>query len=547
MGLHIGRYETLCEIASGGMATVHLARAVGVGGFERRVAIKIMHAHIANDPEFVNMFLDEARLAARIHHPNVVSTVDVQKDEQQRLFLVMDYVEGPSLSGLLSALRKANLGLSLDITLRIFLDALAGLHAAHELTGPEDEPLHLVHRDVSPQNILVGSDGVARITDFGVAHAEARLSSTQGGQVKGKLAYMSPEQILSEKIDRRCDIYAAGVVLWTLLTGEKYIQAENEGAIIHKILEGSKESVRKRNPEIPAPIDAVCTCALAVNPNERHATAAIFAEALEEAALASGIPVAKPRMVAALLKQLKPFLALPPVPGIGSASKSIRRPPSLPPPRRNAGLGGSSFPPATAIPLFSLEELVRAEAEKHTELLSLEQRGEEGNLSLSRHLPIGELSVGPSTVDAEALALMRPRWGRRLALPVSLTVMALIGTSLWTFRDHGGTTPEDATESAITVPLPNATGETSVAPFHEPVTEPWGSSSAIDASMPVPADSHPPDTTRMATTPVSSSRGAHSDVSSHSSPATATRPLPKPPKPATAPAPGTIPFQPSVL
>src|SRR5512141_1318691 len=147
MAVRGGRYELIRVIASGGMATVHLGRALGAGGFERLVAIKVMHAHLAEEPEFVAMFLDDARLAARIHHPNVVGTIDVQQDEQG-LFLVMDYVEGPSLHRMIRALaRKQRGALPLDIALRIFLDALAGLHAAHELRGADGEPLNLVHRD----------------------------------------------------------------------------------------------------------------------------------------------------------------------------------------------------------------------------------------------------------------------------------------------------------------------------------------------------------------------------------------------------------------
>ena len=195
MAVRIGRYEVIRAIASGGMATVHLARTVGEGGFERLVAIKVMHPHIATDPAFVAMFLDEARLAARIRHPNVVATHDVQKSPAG-VFLVMDYIDGPSLHTVLRALHERDRVLPLDITLRIMGDALAGLHAAHELCGENGEPLNLVHRDISPDNILVGNDGLARITDFGVARAESRISTTSGAALKGKLAFMSPERIM---------------------------------------------------------------------------------------------------------------------------------------------------------------------------------------------------------------------------------------------------------------------------------------------------------------------------------------------------------------
>ncbi len=302
MSLRVGRYETIRAIASGGMATVYLGRALGAGGFERLVAIKSMHPHIATDPDFVAMFLDEARLAARVRHPNVVATIDVQEDP---LFLVMEYIEGPSLHLVLRELRKSKQSLPLDIAMRVFLDVLAGLHAAHELIGPDGEHLNLVHRDVSPQNMLIGVDGISRITDFGVARAESRLSSTRGGQLKGKLAYMAPEQIKAEVIDRRCDIYAAGAVLWEMLTNQKLFKGDNDGAIVAQALGGVKTPPREVAPQVPEAIDAVCMKALALSRDDRYATASDFADAVEDAAIASGVPIATPRAVSAMVKQIR--------------------------------------------------------------------------------------------------------------------------------------------------------------------------------------------------------------------------------------------------
>ena len=304
MTLRGGRYEIIRVIASGGMAQVCLGRALGAGGFERLVAIKAMHAHLAAEPDFVDMFLDEARLAARIRHPNVVATLDVQQDEEG-LFLVMEYVEGPSLQSVLRPLRRARRVFPLDLALRIFLDALAGLHAAHQLTGAEGEPLNLVHRDVSPHNILVGVDGVTRITDFGVAHAESRLATTRGAEVKGKLAYMAQEQIQRAPIDGRTDVYAAGAVLWEMLAGQRLVRGDNDGQLMSQILKAERRSVRELNPEVPEEIEAVCQRALLPGPDDRHATAAAFGEALEAAAKAAGVAIAAPRDVALFVKELK--------------------------------------------------------------------------------------------------------------------------------------------------------------------------------------------------------------------------------------------------
>lgn len=286
------------------MAAVYLGRAVGAGGFERRVAIKVMHEHIADDPDFVAMFLDEARLAARIHHPNVVGTIDVQKSDEG-MFLVMEYIEGASLKGVLRGMRKRRQRIPYGITVRIICDALSGLHAAHELKGKGGKAMNLVHRDVSPHNILVGTDGVSRITDFGVARAEARLSTTRGGQLKGKIAYMPPEQGLGNDVDRRADLYAAGVVLWEMLVGRRLFKADHDGQLVAMILQGADRCPRDVIEDIPEPLNDVCMKALALRPDDRYATAAHFAEALESALYDAGIRVASTRQVAAFVDEFK--------------------------------------------------------------------------------------------------------------------------------------------------------------------------------------------------------------------------------------------------
>src|ERR1041385_2717351 len=190
----IGRYALFGEIASGGMATVHFGRLVGPVGFSRTVAIKRLHPQYAKDPEFVSMFLDEARLAARIQHPNVVTTLDVVALPNE-VFLVMEYVQGESLSRLVKNTTKAGERMPWGHIVSVMAGMLHGLHAAHEAKSERREPLNIVHRDVSPQNVLVGTDGVARVLDFGVAKAAMRVGSTRDNQMKGKLSYMSPEQL----------------------------------------------------------------------------------------------------------------------------------------------------------------------------------------------------------------------------------------------------------------------------------------------------------------------------------------------------------------
>jgi serine/threonine protein kinase len=280
-GRVIGRYLLCDAIASGGMATVHLGQLLGPVGFSRTVAIKRLHPHFARDPEFVAMFLDEARLAARIRHPNVVSTLDVVV-LQGELFVVMDYVHGEALSKLI----RTSGALPPSIAASLIAGVLYGLHAAHEAKTDDGAPLRIVHRDVSPQNVLVGVDGTARVVDFGVAKAVGRLQTTREGALKGKIAYMSPEQISTDTVDRRTDIYAASVVLWEMLTGKRLFQADNEVRVIQKVLSGQIQPPSKL-AAVPRELDALVMKGLARDPNERFATAYEMAEQVQRIAFAT--------------------------------------------------------------------------------------------------------------------------------------------------------------------------------------------------------------------------------------------------------------------
>jgi serine/threonine protein kinase len=275
----LGRYALFDQIAQGGMATVHLGRLVGPVGFSKIVAIKQMHESAARNPDFVAMFLDEARLSGRVQHPNVVATFDVIANGGEA-FLVMEYVHGESLSALLRATRVRNERLTPAFAVHILCDVLAGLHAAHEASDEHGGPLNLIHRDVSPQNIMVGVDGVARVLDFGIAKAAGRLQETQTGQLKGKLGYMAPEQLLGRPLDRRVDIFAAGICLWEAISGRKMFDADNSGQLMYQVLETEIPPL-SAIADVPLALSRAVERATAREPSDRFATAREFARELE--------------------------------------------------------------------------------------------------------------------------------------------------------------------------------------------------------------------------------------------------------------------------
>jgi eukaryotic-like serine/threonine-protein kinase len=279
----VGRYAVYNEIAAGGMATVHIGRLLGPVGFARTVAIKRLHPQFAKDPEFVSMFLDEARVAARVQHPNVIATIDVVATDGE-LFLIMDYVRGESLSKLVRAARRAGEPVPPRIAAGIMCGFLHGLHSAHEAKNERGEPLNLVHRDVSPQNVLVGADGIARVLDFGIAKAQGRIQVTRDGQIKGKLAYMPPEQLSGRELSRAVDIYASAVVVWETLTGERLFKGESEGETLAKILRDPVLPPSAIVRSLPRAFDAVLLKALSRDASKRHATARELALELERCA-----------------------------------------------------------------------------------------------------------------------------------------------------------------------------------------------------------------------------------------------------------------------
>lgn len=282
--LTVGNYELFDEVGTGGLATVHFGRYHSSAGFVRTVAIKRLHPQFAKDPYFVTMFVDEARLVTRISHPNVIPVLDVVVGDGE-VFLVMEYVRGEPLSRLLREQNQpAHTPTPVAVASAIMCNVLLGLQAAHQATTEQGEPLQLIHRDVTPQNIMVGVDGHARVFDFGVAMAAARAQVTHSGEIKGKLSYLAPEQIQQKPLDHRVDIYAASVVLWEALAGRRLFKADNMLAVCQQVIEQQLPPLRPLAPGVSEQLEQLVRKGLSIEPNDRFGSAQAMAEALRQTA-----------------------------------------------------------------------------------------------------------------------------------------------------------------------------------------------------------------------------------------------------------------------
>ncbi|HSQ65553.1 MAG TPA: serine/threonine-protein kinase [Polyangiaceae bacterium] len=354
----VGRYALFEEIAAGGMATVHYGRLLGPVGFSRTVAIKRLHPHLARDPEFAAMFLDEARVAARVRHPNVVPTLDIVST-QGELFLVMEYVQGEALSRLLRAARRRGTRMPPPVAAAIIVGTLHGLHAAHESKNERGQPLGIVHRDVSPQNVLVGLDGIPRLVDFGVAKAAGRLQTTREGQLKGKIAYMAPEQIRGATSTRLVDVYAAAVLLWEMLTGDRLFGGDNDVTVLERVLHMEVRAPSAIATDVSKELDAIVLKALAREPEKRFGTAREMAREIENAihvasvskvgewveSIAGEVIAERAAKVADIesQSQIRPYVPTPP-PSVAPAPAPA---PAPPPPASSPPAGAAATPAPT--------------------------------------------------------------------------------------------------------------------------------------------------------------------------------------------------------
>jgi TonB family protein len=318
----LGRYKVLKHLASGGMADVLLARTDGIEGFERHVVVKRIRSEHAKDQRFISMFLDEARVAAGLHHQNIVQVNDIGESNGE-FFFAMEYLHGEDLRKILSAVSRSGTHMPLGYVVAIVSSVASGLHYAHERRTADGRSAEIVHRDVSPSNILVGYDGSVKVVDFGIAKAAMRQAETKSGSLKGKVAYMSPEQCKGDLVDRRSDVYALGVVLYELATTTRLFKGENEYLLMDAIVNGKVPAPRQRRPDLPNELALVIMRALATDPTRRFQSADELRVALDQFAVKSGLTAS----TSALATYMQKLLGTRPEPWLASeTSTSIERP-----------------------------------------------------------------------------------------------------------------------------------------------------------------------------------------------------------------------------
>jgi serine/threonine protein kinase len=293
--VRFGKYTLIAKLDTGGMAEIFFARFEGVAGFEKPVVIKRILPELAEEERFVTMFLNEARLAARITHPNVCQVYDLGRIEG-RYFMALEYLDGVPLTSLVRLVRTAPAAGELRLVAGLFLQACEGLHHAHEQRDFEGRPINLIHRDISPQNLFVTVDGIVKVLDFGVAKARTVSAKAISGNLKGKYAYMAPEQLRGQALDRRADIFALGVVLFAMLTGKHLFRRESELLTFKAITEEPIMRAQELRADLPREIDEAIVRALSRDREVRFPTARAFGEAVVRAVAPMGGPLSAPEI-----------------------------------------------------------------------------------------------------------------------------------------------------------------------------------------------------------------------------------------------------------
>ncbi|HVY45181.1 MAG TPA: serine/threonine-protein kinase, partial [Minicystis sp.] len=541
-GATLGRYEILMPLARGGMASVWAGRMQGTRGFSKIVAIKTMLPDISDDPDFQTMFLDEARVAARIKHPNVAQILDLG-EEHDVLYLVMDWVEGETLGTLQKAAKPLG-GIPLPIALRIASQALGGLHAAHELKDDAGNLLDLVHRDVSPGNVLVSVHGFVKIVDFGIAKSKGRLHVTRaGGLVKGKTPYLSPEQLGQLPIDRRSDIFSFGCLMYVLTTGLHPFRGETEVKTVENIALKAPMPPRELNPTIPAELDKVILRALEKDPSKRFATAAELQKAIVQIAasleptsdedIAEFVRKAVGELQAKRAQDLKTAIASVDEAGAKSAAKA-----------EPAKVDDGADKDAKAADASAKVDAEPSAAEQAAAAGVVASAGEgEAAASAADDVPIDAASDASAeatshdataTGDDDSIALPKRRANLKVVVGAALAACAIIGGFALLGRGDKPTTksveavPTAAATAAPAPPPPAATAEAPPATAEPAPVQPAATAAPEEAPSAAP-------TAEPSAAPEASAKPETKPSKPVRSAPRATRPVPR--KPAAAPRP----------
>lgn len=425
-----GRFRLLMEMAKGGMATLYLARLSGPEQFEKLLVIKKIHDHLAEEDEFVSMFLDEARITALIHHPNVVTIFDMGQVDGS-YFIAMDYVHGENMTAVLRASVRQKKRFGWPYAARIVADAAAGLHAAHELRGPDGRPLGVVHRDVSPQNIIVSYDGNTQVVDFGIAYAAERITHTTAGTLKGKVAYMSPEQTVRTELDRRSDIFSLGIVLYESVCLKRLFKEDSEAAALMRVREADVPKPRSIRPSIPPELEAIILKALARKPDDRFSTAQAMAERLNRLLVKHGHVVGQPQIAKFMdglfyqkkklkdeqIQQALKSVSDQPEKGFGMAGTSTKLEASLP---SETSIGTTAHGQSLGKPLVAAAGLLAGGLVILAVVLALRHPSTSSRRAPPNKTPVQQVTPAPMSAP-------RPRQVRRdAAVPKQVTLRVIV-------------------------------------------------------------------------------------------------------------------------
>jgi serine/threonine protein kinase len=526
----LGKYQLIRKLATGGMAEVFLAKAAGPMGFEKTLVVKRILPHLAEDPTFVEMFLGEAKLAAQLNHPNIVQIFDFGEADGE-YFLAMEYIDGPNLRVLLKRAKTAGMPLPAAICARLIAAACEGLAFAHDFADPATgEPLGLIHRDISPDNILVSRQGAVKVVDFGIAKAAGQSHKTQSGVIKGKLAYMPPEQVRAKALDRRVDVYALGVVLYELLTTQKPFDSASDAGTMQAILFEELTPAVQHRPDLPDAVQRILERALAKDREQRYPDCLTLAADLEEFILSAGKPVTAQQIVQ-LIAQVSPHTDSPmPTPQSGTArGGSGARPAPTPvhtPAPSTYGTGPRSSTTSAPRPVPSMVE-PRDLARSDVDPLNIER---------TQQLPATAPPAKPSTSvqptkEASSLKSSAEAPSRkRMLIPAAVGAALLIlggGYLMWsgsseTAHQQPVVTAPETPPVVAKPPQPDPPAPTPPAQPETPGTEPETPPKVAEVTP--PADPQPPPTASTQPPSVPNRQPGKTSVR----PASTKSPIPKP-------------------